>query len=177
MMNSFRNSLVEEHLFYVKQARKRLLSSFADMETEADKAGAEWLARAGRFFDPERHDPAAFEEEAEQEAIKFYGLLSDLREQTRLSVVAGMFHQWDKELRDWLTREIGHWHAGEDASSAVWGQKFDGVMDLLESIGWGVRDKPHYPSLDACRPRRQRLQTRTGRLSEETPKILPGVRA
>jgi hypothetical protein len=23
-----------------------------------------WLARAGRFFDPERHDPASFEEQA-----------------------------------------------------------------------------------------------------------------
>ena len=77
MMNSFRDSLIEEHLFYIEQARKRLLSSFSDM------VGDEWLARAGRFFDPERHDPAWFEEEAREEAIKFYGLLSDMRERDR----------------------------------------------------------------------------------------------
>ena len=129
MTSSFRDSLIEEHLFYVEQARKRLLSNFSDMENEAQKAGDEWLARAGRFFDPERHDPVSFEEQAHEEAIKFYGLLSDMFEQTRLSVVAGMFHQWDKELRDWLAREIGHWHAGEDAPSAVWNEKFDSVME------------------------------------------------
>jgi hypothetical protein len=77
MMNSFRDSLIEEHLFYAKQARKRLLSSFSDMENEAKEAGDEWLTQAGRFFDPDRHDPASFEEQAHEEAIKFYGLLSD----------------------------------------------------------------------------------------------------
>jgi hypothetical protein len=150
MMNSFRDSLIEEHLFYVEQARKRLLSSFSDMDSEATKAGDEWLARAGRSFNPDRHDPAAFAEQAEEEAIKFYGLLSDMHEQTRLSVVAGMFHQWDKELRDWLAREIGHWHAGENAASVIWGQNFEGVMDLLESIGRTIREKAYYPHLDAC---------------------------
>jgi hypothetical protein len=150
MMNSFRDSLIEEHLFYIEQARKRLLSRFSDMGNEAPEAGEEWLARAGRSFDPERHDPASFEEQAHEQAIKFYGLLSDMREQTRVSVVAGMFHQWDKELRDWLAREIGHWHAGENAVSAIWQAKFDQVTDLLESIGWKVRNKVYYPHLEAC---------------------------
>jgi hypothetical protein len=150
MVNSFRNSLIEEHLFYIDQARKRLLSSFSNMDDEASKAGHEWLKGAERFFDPERHDPAEFEEQAEEEAIKFYGLLSDMREQTRLSVVAGMFHQWDKELRDWLAREVGHWHAGEDAALAIWRETFASIIGLLESIGWKVREKAYYPHLDAC---------------------------
>jgi hypothetical protein len=150
MTSSFRDSLIEEHLFYVKQAQKRLLSSFANIDDDASKAAEEWLKRAERFFNPERDDPAQFYEQAEEEARKFYGLLSDMREQTRLSVVAGMFHQWDKELRDWLARELGHWHAGQKAASAIWGADFDRVLDLLERIGWKIRDKASYQDLDAC---------------------------
>jgi hypothetical protein len=150
MMSSFRDSLIEEHLFYVKQAQKRLLSSFANIDDDASKAAEEWLKRAERFFNPERDDPAQFYEQAEEEARKFYGLLSDMREQTRLSVVAGTFHQWDKELRDWLARETGHWHTGQKAAAAIWRADFDQLLDLLESIGWKIRDKAFYQDLDAC---------------------------
>jgi hypothetical protein len=150
MMNSFRYSLIEEHLFYIKQAQKRLLSSFGDMNNEASEAADEWLKNAGRFFDHERDDPEKYYEQAEEQAIKFYGLLSDLREQTRLSVVAAMFHQWDKELRDWLTREVGHWHAGQKAAAAIWRADFDRVLDLLDSVGWKIRNKAFYQDLDAC---------------------------
>ncbi len=150
MMISFRDSLIEEHLFYVKQAQKRLLSSFANIDDDASKATEEWLKRAERFFNPQQDGPAQFYEQAEEEARKFYGLLSDMREQTRLSVVAGMFHQWDKELRDWLAREVAHWHAGQKAASAIWRADFDRVLDLLDGVGWKIRDKAFYHDLDAC---------------------------
>lgn len=108
MWGPFRESLIKAHAFYVEQARKRLLSQFGDIEAEANKAPEEWLEQTSHLFNPEQHDPGDFYEAAHEAGIEFYELLRDMRRQTRLSVVAGMFHEWDKQLRDWLTQEIRH---------------------------------------------------------------------
>lgn len=151
MWGPFRQSLIKGHLFYVEQARKRLLSQFDDMEAEADRAGEEWLEQSARHFDPDRDDPGDFYETAHDVGVQFYGLLSDLREQTRQSVVAGMFHEWDKQLRDWLVREIHHWHRGDNLNAKIWSADFGQLTDLLVSLGWNVRTTDYFRQLDACR--------------------------
>lgn len=151
MWEPFRQSLMKAHSFYIEQARKRLLSQFDDIEAEADRAAEDWLEKSGQHFDPDRHDPGDFYEAANDAGIEFYGLLSDMREQTCLSVVAGMFHEWDKQLRNWLVREIQHWHRGDNVSLQVWSANFSQIADLLESFGWNVRSAEHFRTLDACR--------------------------
>lgn len=151
MWEPVRQSLMTRHSFYIEQARRRLLSQFDDIEAEADRAAEDWLEKSGQHFDPDRHDPADFYEAANDAGIEFYGLLSDMREQTCLSVVAGMFHEWDKQLRNWLVREIQHWHRGDNLSLQVWSVNFGQIADLLESFGWNVRSKEYFFTLDACR--------------------------
>ena len=151
MWGPYRQSLIDGHLFYVEQARKRLLSQFDDIEAEADKAAEEWLARSSERFDPDRHDPGDFYDEANDAGIEFYGLLCGMRDQTRLSVVAGMFHEWDKQLRDWLVREIQHWHHGDNATLRIWSADFVQITELLESIGWNIYSADYFRVLDACR--------------------------
>jgi hypothetical protein len=74
-----------------------------------------------------------------------------MRDQTRLSVVAGMFHEWDKQLRDWLTREIQHWHRGDAAEIKVWSVDFTQIAELLKSTGIINCEADHFRALDACR--------------------------
>ena len=151
MWGPFRQSLIKGHSFYVEQARKRLLSQFDGIEADADRAAEEWLKKSRQHFDPDRHDPGDFYERANDVGIEFYGLLSDMREQTRLSVVAGIFHEWDKQLRDWLAQEIGHWHRGDNATLKVWSADFVQITDLLESFGWKLRTADYFRTLNACR--------------------------
>lgn len=151
MWEPFRQSLINRHSFYVEQARKRLLSQFDNIRADADRAAEEWLEQRGQHFDPDRHDPGDFYEAANDVGIEFYGLLSDMREQTRLSVVAGMFHEWDKQLREWLAGEIWDWHRGDKAVLKVWSVNFCQIADLLESFGWNVRSAGYFRALDACR--------------------------
>lgn len=151
MWGPFRRSLIAGHLFYVEQARKRLLSQFEDIEAEADKAADDWLEKSSGRFDPDRHDPGDFYEAANDAGIEFYGLLSDMRDQTSLSVVAGMFHEWDKQFRDWLMREIQHWHHGDTAALKVWSADFGQIAELLESLGWNISSTDYFCQLDACR--------------------------
>lgn len=151
MWGPFRQTLIDGHLFYVEQARKRLLSQFEDIEQESDRAAEEWLEQQGDRFDPDRHDPGDFYEKANEVGIEFYQLLSNMRDQTRLSAAAGMFHEWDKQLRDWLTREILHWHHGDTITSKVWSVDFLKITDLIEGFGWEVRNTDYFKKLDACR--------------------------
>ncbi|MER9368179.1 hypothetical protein NKI66_19505 [Mesorhizobium sp. M0518] len=151
MWGPFRQSLIKGHQFYVEQARKRVLSQFENIEEEADKTADDWLEESGGLFDPDRHDPSDFYKAANDFRIEFYQLLSHMRDQTRLSVVAGMFHEWVKKLREWLVREIQHWHHGETVVAKVWSADFGKITDLLESFGWKLRRTDYFKTLDACR--------------------------
>jgi hypothetical protein len=147
----FRQQLISNHKFYVEQAQKRLLSQFDDIKGEANRFAEKWLEEHSHLYNPDRHDPGEFEERAFDKSITFYELLNDMRNTTRLSVVAGMFHEWDKQLRDWLSDELMHAFPGPAAKSAVWKRNFGDIIDLLECLGWPVRDQEYYAWLDACR--------------------------
>lgn len=151
MWEPFRQSLIESHLFYIEEAKKRLLSQFDDIESEADIASEVWLKDNAKYFNPDVHDSGEFEEKAYDAGIQFYQLLSDMRDTTRLSVVAGMYHEWDKNLRQWIVGEIRHWHVGRNVYTGVWKQDIARLFDLLESLGWKIRDKDYFSMLDACR--------------------------
>lgn len=149
MWEGHRQSLMAEHRFYVEQARKRLLSQFTDIEFEADQAAETYLGKMTDYFDPDRHEPSDFYEAAHDAGFELYRLLSDMHERTRLSVTAGMYQEWDKQLRDWLTKEIRHWHVGNHLLDAVWKANFEGIMALLSALGWSVTQATYYPKLDA----------------------------
>jgi len=146
-----RQLLIERHRFYVDQARARLLTQFDDMEGEARKAATAWLERRSYNFDPDSDDEGAIYEAAHDEEIAYFQLLEEMRDSVRLSVVAGIFHEWEKQLREWLVNEILHWHKGSEVRSKVWSQDFSGILELLKGFGWDVRSKPYYTILDACR--------------------------
>lgn len=151
MWGPFRQELISNHKFYMEQARKRLLSQFEDISGEADKFAEEWLSKADQWFDPDRHDPGEFQEQAYDESITFYGLLTDMHDQTRLSVIAGMYHEWDKQLRDWLSMEIRRSFSGEETRAAIWKASFPNIFNMLECFNWEVRDQPYFAQLDICR--------------------------
>jgi hypothetical protein len=151
MYEPFRQSLIERHEFYVRQARSRLLSQFGDIDGDAERAAEEWLERSGRYFDPDRDDVGAFYESADEEAISFYTMLTEMHEQTRLSVVAGMYHEWDKQFRDWTVREIHHWHQGDEVGAKIWTQNSENLADLFAGLKWDYREEPYYQMIDACR--------------------------
>lgn len=143
--------LIAQHTFYIEQARKRLLLQFDDMEAEAEKAAEHWLEKNSSRFDPDRDDPASYYERAHDESVNFYMLLSEMRDQTRLSVVAGMFHEWDKRLRDWLVQEMNHWHRGRNASQKIWSVDFLALTELFVCLNWHFESQAFYQTLDACR--------------------------
>lgn len=151
MWKPFRDNLVANHKFYVEQSKSRLLSQFGDIEGEADRYAEKWLKDHGHLFDPDRHEPGDFEQQAYEESITHYELLSEMRDTTRLSIIAAMFHEWDKQLRDWLARELQHVHTGAAVTPAIWKVNFVEIIDLLKCLNWPVESRKYFGALDACR--------------------------
>ena len=151
MWDPLRQSLITGHLYYVEQAKKRLLSQFDDIEGEANKAAESWLDANKHRFNPDYHDPREFYETAQDEGIEFYQLLCEMRDRTRLSVIAGMFHEWDKQLHQWMVDQMRGWCSGSGFEMAVWKTTLTDLADLVEPLGWSIRNKPYFPHLDACR--------------------------
>lgn len=151
MWNPHREFLIQQHRFYLKEASTRLMSQFENIDVDADKAAEAWLERRGKLFDPDRDDEGAIYEEAEDVAIEFYRQLDEMREQTRLSVVAGMFHAWEKNLKEWITAEVRRWGLGARTVAVVWSADFPKVIELLTSLGWPMQSQSYLETLNQCR--------------------------
>lgn len=153
MDSGYRDQLVEKHIFYVQQAKKRLLEQFTDaaISREADGvADASW-ERRGQNFNPDYDDPADGAEDAYHDGVWRYQLLIELRDNVRLNIVSGFFHKWEKTLREWVVRQVQFWHHGETVKGELWGKPITQIFDLLEAFGWPLRTAPFFQNLDACR--------------------------
>ncbi len=67
MWEPHRQSLADSRLFYARQAEKKLLSRFENVEEEAEQASKDWLAQNTHRFNPDRDDPGSFKEDAYHE--------------------------------------------------------------------------------------------------------------
>lgn len=141
--------LLEPHEFYVLQARQRLLSQFNDISREADEAQERHYEKLGQFFDPDRDDPADSYEAAYQEGISHYLALDEMRNTITLALTAGMFHQFDKALREKMAQEFTHWQPSA-IDPLIWNIDFPQLVDLLEWTGIEIKSKPFYEKIEAC---------------------------
>ena len=151
-----RRNLIAEHQFYVSEGKKRLTDQFSDkakLESEAEEFSAAWLEEAGKHFDPDRHDEGSFYDQAHDEGIQHFAALDELGNSARLALIAGMFHLWERSLREWLTSNdgIGHFRWGDELPKAIWGSNFAQVLELFEGVnlfqnGCSIRHR-----LDVCR--------------------------
>jgi len=153
LTDSERELRISEHRFYVEQAKSRLLSQFANIEAEAEQAEAEHWERSGQSFDPEWDDPGDLAEAARDHGVEFYQLLSDMHDRTRLSVVAGMYHHWDKTFRRFLVREF-RWPRlviGDHTRRALWKLDSAKLEKLLAAIGLDLSGLACYSRIEAMR--------------------------
>lgn len=149
MPEFMRRSIINAHIFYIEQAKKLLLKQFDELENQEKQRQVmdEWLLENQYRFNPDYHDGSEFYEEAFEQLQALY----ELGGQVRLSIVAGMYHEWEKQIKKWLTAEIKHWHTGENVPQAIWKANFGKIMEVLEQLGWDVKAEAYYSKLHECR--------------------------
>ena len=143
--------ILEQHDFYVAQTNKRVLAQFQHLEGEADGHAKEEYNRLMKQPGDESTDFADLAHIAHDRAIGFYCLLIDLKQQMVLAALAGLYHQWEKELREFIERELRHDMKKDAAKKHAWIGEINKIFDLLTKFGWTVRTRPFFPLIDACR--------------------------
>ncbi len=151
MHKTFREDLIDRQKFYIEVAKNRLLAQFPNIEEEADKYANEQFNEARQRIDPEKFDDDAASEWAQELGEERYLILDDIVKMTQLSVIAGMYHEWEKQLRDWMTRELPHHHAVQGFGDVLWDARFDAMVKFLEDCDWSIKKTSYYKSLDRCR--------------------------
>ncbi|MGV8960728.1 MAG: hypothetical protein ACOH1V_10105 [Stenotrophomonas sp.] len=152
LMDGHRKVLTEEHCFYVEEAKKRLLSQFDNISEEAEQAQEQHWNNPVRDFDPDFHDMGDVAQDALDHGVQFFQLLSEMRDRTRFSVIAGMYHHWDKAWRKFLAHEL-RWTIviGEHTRRAIFSLDAKDLDKLLLALGLEVRSFPDFERLDAMR--------------------------
>jgi hypothetical protein len=76
-------------------------------------------------------------------------MLADMSEMMRHSALAGCYHQWDKQRRDFLEREVGRGE-NDHNKKLIWGASVKDVVDLSVQFGWKVADEAFFPRIRAA---------------------------
>lgn len=151
MWSGTRAVILERHDFYVEQVRARVFAQFRDISEEAERYAEAEYERLGSMPGDGDSDLGALADQANDRAQSFYGLLSDLRKQLLLGALAGLYHQWEKDLRDFIERELVHNIKPEEATKVAWDPNIGNVFDALKEFGWDCRLQPFFAKIEACR--------------------------
>lgn len=149
LLGGQRQLILEKHDFYLEQFNARVLSQLRDIGGEADRLTNAEYERLGALPGDGSKSLDEIAEEAMERGQTLYGLLGDLRKQLFLGALAALYHQWDKELREFIEREI-RCDIGSTEAAKVWGLNSGRVIDLLVKIGWDCRSCPFIPRIEAC---------------------------
>ena len=151
MWGPYRAHLLERHDSYVEAMKVRIFPQFADITGEADRYLEDtWQAFMNM---PARDDidPSDLAESAQEAAVAKYDVLCFLKREIYLGALAGLYHIWERLLRNFLERELNHTVTREASINRAWHSNIDGVVGLLAAFGWNIRTEGFYPYLDACR--------------------------
>jgi hypothetical protein len=150
MWSGKRERLQQRHGFYCEQVRIRIFSQFDNIEAEADAHMEKEYDRLGSICSPDEDGGCAAAEMAQSSAVNLYSLLLDLKKQTILGALAGMYHQWEKDLREFIECELRH-DGVLNARKIAWNSRVDDVFDILTTFGWHWRKQSFYSQIEACR--------------------------
>lgn len=151
MLEPFRQLILRRHKFYVDQATVRLFTQFDNIKEDAYDASDEWLSDLPHHFDPDGPEAADLFKRADDIANEHYHLLIDIHERSRLSVLTGIYHEWEKQFRTWILDHIKHWRCGESALSRIRTANVRELAKFFASLGWDFEKKCYFKKLDACR--------------------------
>lgn len=146
-----RDLFLRKHAFFVKEVKARVLSQFVDVEREAEEFMNQEYLRLGSRVGSGDVDMSHIADAASGNAEEFYALLYTMKMQLSLASLAALYHQWDKEFRDFMERELARGYDTKKIYELCWHPNIGHLFDVLKQLGWDVRNESFYRKMDACR--------------------------
>lgn len=118
MWSGIRRNVLERHDTYVKAVQARVLLQFLDLDSQAEEhAKSKYQALLEKPADG-NVDMCELAEIAQEAGLEKYEILSFLKREMLLGSLAGLFHIWDRSLRDFLEGEFRHWMDKDEPDDA-----------------------------------------------------------
>lgn len=144
-----RDYILDRYTFYLSQARERIFPLYGDIEGQSQRYSDEWFKEAGQHFNPDTDDVGMHAEMAWDKGLHYGLMLEDVRNDVYLAILAGLYHRWDKDLREWVVRELEQWLDRERIEKKIWDISRHTLCQLLDAMGIPVTTQPFYPLIDA----------------------------
>ena len=135
MRSPKRELILARQNFYMEQVKVRVLGNFHNMEEEAAQFGDQSEDDDSKYWD----------------ATEFYMLLRYVKTQTTLGALASLYHQWEKEFRDFMKDELSRSYGRAKITNCVWKPEINEIFSKLEEFGWSIRQAQWFSLLNACR--------------------------
>jgi hypothetical protein len=157
----------------------KLLPAFSDIESEAN-AFADWeykrlssLPSADDDFDMDE-----IAETARDRGIERYEDLAFAEGQLRALAIAGLYHLWERTLKELLVRTLGWEGYSKKQIDKIHRSNFHDLIDTLEEFGFLVKEQSFFDDLDIVRVVANTCKHGEGRSFEElankAPELLRG---
>ncbi len=143
--------LLGRHDFSVEQVKLRVLGNFDNMEESAEHAATEMYGLIGSMPDSDRLDWADVAEAVRDHRDEFYMMLNEMKVQTTLGALALIYHQWDKDFRTFMERELSRFYDRDGVTKFCWQSNIGILFDTLEEFGWVIREASWFPLINQCR--------------------------
>ncbi|HDL16321.1 MAG TPA: hypothetical protein ENH27_00580 [Rhizobiales bacterium] len=152
MWDRIREHILGRHDAYVEAVQQRVFPLFGDIDSEAERfADGKYEELMSLPCWDGDTDPSAIAEVAQDAGIEKYVMLAFLKHEMYLGSLAGLYHVWERGLREFLERELKHWMEAKSIEKSIWKSNIGDVFALLASFGWDPREEKFYKEIDACR--------------------------
>jgi hypothetical protein len=143
--------ILGRHDFYVEQVKSKVFPAFEDIEREAEQYSRDEYDRLGSLSSDDEVGMDIIAEVAGERGVERHQLLHDLKKRVILGAVAGLFHQWEKDLRGFIEHELNNDMPPDATHIQAWERNIQGVLDLIANFGWDCRASVFWLELEACR--------------------------
>jgi hypothetical protein len=128
---------------YANEVTKRVLPVFDHIEQEADDAADECWQDTG-------NDATAHER-----GLSLYSDLKFVREQVTGLAIAGMYHLWERLLKEFIVEEYRYNEPTKQdflkTKEDIFKAEFPKLEDVLQKVGWNIKTEGFYSDLDLLR--------------------------
>ena len=122
---------------YAKEVTKRVLPVFDHIEKEADDAANQCWCDTG-------DDSTPYER-----GFSVYSDLKFVRDQVTGLAIAGIYHLWERLLKNVLVRQYRHYDI--PTKEDVFKANFPKLENFLQDVGWSIKAEAFYSDLDCLR--------------------------
>lgn len=167
------------HRAFVQGVNDKLFPAFENIEAEADKFTEQEYERLGSM--PSWGEGPGMDEiaeTAEDRGIERYQDLVFVQVQLHALAVAGLYHLWERSLKDFLIRTLGWEGLTDDGRREVQNFRFAKLIDTLTEVGFAVREQSFFDQIEIASLVANACKHGEGpsfeRLVEKAPELLRG---